>query len=99
MVEHVRSRRYALLFREARVLGFHLIKELYKENDDFIEMIQGPPTHGPFQLQDGFLFKHNKLCISKYPLSDLIIKEAHGGALACDFGINKILDILKEKLY
>jgi len=50
-------------------------------------------------MQEGFLFKENKLCIPKSPLRDLIIKEAHEGALVGHFGINKTLEILKEYFY
>jgi len=62
-------------------------------------VVENPSKYVSFTLQDGFLFKGNELCIPKSPLSDLIIKEAHGGALAGLFGIDKTLDILKDHFY
>jgi len=58
--------------------------------------VENPSNFGSFTLQDGFLFKGNKLCIPKNPLRNLIIKEAHGGALAGHFEINKALEIFEE---
>jgi len=62
-------------------------------------MVEDPSTFGSFTLQDGFLFKENKLCILKSRLRALIVKKAHGGALAGHFDINKTLEILKEYFY
>jgi len=102
------SRRYALLLiHEAKVIELHFLKAIYKGDEDFKGALEDPSTFGCFIIYDGFLFKRNKLCISKSPLWDLIVKEAHGGALAGHFGINKAtlaglfsinktLEILKE---
>jgi len=84
------SRRYALVFvLKAKVFGFHPIKTLYIEDHNFKMVVEDPSTYGTYTLQEGFLFKGNKLFIPKSPLRDLIVKEAHGGALAGHFGINK----------
>ena len=61
--------------------------------------MENPSNFGSFTLQDGFLFKGNKLCIIKSPIRDLIIEEAHGGVLAGHLGINKSLEILKDHFY
>ena len=93
-------RRYALLsFLETKVLGFHSIKALYHEDEDFKEVVKNPSNFGSFTLQDGFLFKGNTICIPKSPLRDLIVKEAHEGALVDYFGINKTLEMLKDHFY
>jgi len=60
------SRRYTLLpVLEAKVLRFHFIKALYKEDEDFKEvfkeLVQDHYIFGSLTLQDGFLFKGNKL--------------------------------------
>jgi hypothetical protein len=47
-------------------------------------------------LQDGFLFKHNHLCIPQCSLREAIIKEAHGGGLAGHFGRDKTLALVQE---
>ena len=84
---------------EPKVIGFHSIEALYKEDEDFKQAVKNPSTLGPYTLQDGFLFKGNKLSIPKSPLRGLIVKEAHEGALIGQFGINKTLEILKKHFY
>jgi len=94
------SRRYVLLsILEAEVLGFHSIKTLYIEDESFTMVVEDPSTYGDYTLQEGFLFKGNKLCISKSPLRDLVVKKAHEGALAEHFCTKKTLEILKGHFY
>jgi len=94
------SRKYALLsILEMKVLGFHSIKALYKEDKDFKEVMEDPSIFFSLTLQDGFLFKENKLCSPKSPLKDLIVKEANEGPLTDHFGINKTIEIVKEHFY
>ena len=50
-------------------------------------------------LQDGFLFKGNRLCVPKHAIRELLIREAHGGGLAGHFGVTKTLEILKEHFF
>jgi len=93
-------KRYALLsVLEVKLLGFQAIQELYKEDLDFQELIQRKIKSSSFTLQEGYLFKGNKLCIPRGPLRDLLVSEAHGGALAGHFSLNKTIDILKEHFY
>jgi len=54
-------RRYALLL----VL-------VYKKDENFNEVMEDPSTPYSFTLQDGFLFKRNKLCIPRSPPRDLV---------------------------
>jgi len=68
-------RRYTLLsVLKPQVLGFHSIKALYNEDEDFKDVVENPPTFGSFTLQDDLLFKGNKLCIPRCPIKDLIVK-------------------------
>ncbi|KAJ9535151.1 hypothetical protein OSB04_un001769 [Centaurea solstitialis] len=93
------SRRYVMLnVLGARVLGFSFIKELYLDDPDFSKVIQECKERacGSYFIQDGFLFKNNKLCIPKGSIRELLIREAHGGRLAGHFGINKTLGVLHE---
>jgi len=45
------------------------------------------------------VFKGNKLCVPWGPWRELLVREAHGGALASHFGLNKTINILKEHFY
>jgi len=88
-----------LSFQSLKPLGFQSIKALYHKDKDFKEVVENPSNFCSFTLQDGFLFKENKLCIPKSPLRDLIVKKVHGGALTSHFSINKTLQILKDHFY
>ena len=58
------SRRYTLLsVLEAKLLGFHVIQDFYKEDPDFQEIIKGELKGEPYSVQEGNLFKGNKVCI------------------------------------
>ena len=86
------SRRYTLLFvLEASVVGFHSIQEIYKKDPDFQSIIKEVSKDSPYTVQEGYLFRYNKLCIPKYSLRELLVRKAHGGALAGHFGLNKQL--------
>ena len=47
-------------------------------------------------LQEGFLFKGNKLCIPKAPIQKLLVKKVHGGGMLGNFDINKTIYMLKN---
>ena len=83
----------------AKILGFQSTQELYREDVDFKEIIQGDLKASPYTIQEGFLFKNNKLCEPKCPLRELLVREAYEEALAGHFGLNKTLDILKKHFY
>ena len=96
------SRRYALIsILETRLLGFETLKDYYKEDVDFADVFAKCErgAHEKFVLQNGFLFKENRLCVPKHPIRELLVREAHGGGLAGHFGITKTLEILKEHFH
>jgi hypothetical protein len=93
------SRRHSLLNAiQVQVLGFDVIKGLYKDDPDFgyawKKCSNGLGNH--FLMQDGFLFKNNHLCIPQCSLREAIIKEAHEGGLAGHFGRDKTLTLVQE---
>jgi len=50
-------------------------------------------------MQEGFLFKGNKLYVLVCSLRELLAREAHGASLTRHFGLNKTLDILRENFH
>uniref|UniRef100_A0A2N9GDV0 RNA-directed DNA polymerase n=1 Tax=Fagus sylvatica TaxID=28930 RepID=A0A2N9GDV0_FAGSY len=74
------SRRHSLLSTmEVQVLGFEVLKELYKNDPDFGNVWEScsKGSFNHFLVQEGFLFKNNKLCIPQCSLRRAIIQEAH----------------------
>ena len=95
-------RRYALLaILDAQVLGFQLMKECYATDEDMSLIITECKKRSfqDYSVQDGFLFKGNRLCVPKENFRELIRREVHGGGLAGHFGVNKTLEILKERFH
>lgn len=64
----------------------------------FLECFQGKPPLG-FKLQDGFLFKENRLCIPRTSLRLELILETHAGELVGHFGRNKAIAKLESWFY
>ena len=88
------SRRYSLLgVLSSRLLGFELVKEYYKEDAPFREIMEAcsKGSYGSYVLHDGYLFKGDRLCIPSCSIRELLVREAHGGGLAGHFGMNKTL--------
>ncbi|GJV16696.1 RNA-directed DNA polymerase [Tanacetum coccineum] len=86
------SRRHALLSKmQVQVIGFEIFKELYGDDPEFSviwEKCQGQP-YQRFVMQNGFLFRDNRLCIPKCSLRESIIMEGHAGGLAGHFRVDK----------
>ncbi|XP_074284242.1 uncharacterized protein LOC141608797 [Silene latifolia] len=96
------SRRYTLIaVLETRLLGFEVLKSCYASDKEFGELFDKCKTgaHGEFLIQDGFLFKGNRLCVPRHPIRELLIREAHGGGLAEHFGVVKTVEVLKEHFF
>uniref|UniRef100_A0A2N9FZ08 RNA-directed DNA polymerase n=1 Tax=Fagus sylvatica TaxID=28930 RepID=A0A2N9FZ08_FAGSY len=96
------SRRHSLLSTmQVQVLGFEVLKELYKNDPDFGNVLEncsnGSFNH--FLVQEGFLFKNNRLCIPQCSLRRAIIQEVHGGGLAGHFGRDKTLALVQENFF
>jgi len=79
----------------ACILGFEHLKSLYAEDEGFAEIYaacQKRPKED-FLVQEGFLFKSTRLCISKCSTHELLIQEVYGGSLVGHYGENKTLTI------
>ena len=56
-------------------------------------------TWNKFVLNDGFVFRANKLCIPDSSVRLLLFQEAHGGGLIGHFGVKKTQDVLATHFY
>jgi hypothetical protein len=82
---------------QVNTLGFDCLKEMYKDDVDFKDAYaacENPVASNRSQwldyiLQEGLLFKNNKLCIPKYSMRENMIKENHSGRLSGHFGQDK----------
>ena len=96
------SRKHSLLTAlKVKVVGFEVLQELYKD-DAYFGKVWAECVNGscqPFQLQDGYLFKGNRLCIPDCSLKESIIIEAHAGGLGGHFGRDKTLAAVSEHYY
>ncbi|XP_071926125.1 uncharacterized protein [Coffea arabica] len=96
------SRRHSLLvFLDAKLLGFEMLKELYAHDIDFGEMFASctKSPHSKYFLHKGFLFYVDKLCMPNSSIRDLFFRETHSGGLMGHFRIVKTLAMLQEHFY
>jgi len=88
----VLSRRYAFVSTlNAKLLEFDYVKELCANDDDFASVYGACEKAGfrKFYRLDGYLFKENRLCVPNSSMSELLVREAHGGGLMGPFGVRK----------
>jgi hypothetical protein len=97
------SRRYALLTQlDYKIFGLETIKDQYVHDVDFKDVLlhcKDEKTWNKFILNDGFVFRANKLCILASFVRLLLLQEAHGGALTRHFGVKKTEGILCNTLF
>ena len=79
-----------------KVTGFERLKDDYESCPDFGELYTSlrnasRPVLDDYTLQDGYLFKANKLCISRSSVRDFPVWEIHAGGLAGHFGQDKTI--------
>ena len=85
-------------------LGFDYLKYLYDIDADFKEAFASCKNsvnrdNSPwkeFMLQDGLLFKNNKLCIPNCSMRENLVQEKQNGGLAGHFGVDKTLGQLSH---
>jgi hypothetical protein len=82
--------------------GLEFIKELYATDVDFKDAYANcreGRTWNKYVLQDGLLYRANKLCVSASSVHLLFLQEAHGGGLMGYFGVKKIEDVLAAHFF
>jgi hypothetical protein len=97
------SRRYAMLSQlDCRIFGLETIKGQYAFDDDFKEVAlncKEGHTWNKFVLNDGYLFRANRLCIPVGSVRLLLLQEAHGGGLMGHFGAKKTEVVLSTHFF
>src|SRR6266542_1094165 len=91
------SRRYTMLSQlDCRIFGLESIKGQYAGDVDFkdalVHCTEGR-TWNKFVINDGLLFRANRLCIPVGSVRLLLLQEAHGGGLMGYFGVKKTEDV------
>jgi transposase InsO family protein len=97
------SRRYTMLSQlDFKIFGLQTVKDQYVNDADFKDVLihctPGKPW-GKFHMQDGFLFRANKLCIPASSVRLLLLQEAHGGGLMGHFGVHKTHEVLAAHFF
>ncbi|XP_026434908.1 uncharacterized protein LOC113332594, partial [Papaver somniferum] len=94
-------RRHLLATIRNESFAFDYIKEIYAEDGDFKSLWEqcSSLVHGfdDFLIQDGFLFKGNRLCIPNGSLRLHLIRELHGSGLGGHFGKDKTIVLVEER--
>jgi hypothetical protein len=97
------SRRYTMLSQlDYKFFGLESIKELYATDVDFkdaYENCREGRTLNKYVLQDGLLYRANKLCVPASSVHLLFLQEAHGGGLMGHFGVKKTEDVLAAHFF
>ena len=99
------SRRVSLLsIMNVKVIGFERLKDDYESCLDFGELctsLSNVPRLilEDYTLQDGYLFKANKLCIPRSSVRDFLVWEIHAGGLTGHFGRDKTIEEVECQFY
>ena len=97
------SRRYTMLSQlEFKIFGLETIKDQYVHDADFKDVMQNCKEGrmwNKFVVNDGFVFRANKLCIPASSVRLLLLQEAHGGGLMGHFGVKNTEDILATHFF
>ena len=85
-----------------KIFGLETIKDQYVHDADFKDVLQNCKegrTWNKFVVNDGFVFRANKLCIPASSLRLLLLQEANGGGLMGHFSVKKTEDVLATHFF
>ena len=93
-----------LVALSAEVTRFERLKNDYESCLDFREifkLLADGIVHkrDDFFLQDGYLFKANKLCILRNSIRYFIVWELHAGRISGHFGRDKIIVVVEKSFF
>ena len=99
------SQRVSLLsIMSVKVTGFEQLKDDYESCPDFGALYTSLSNAAraipdDYALQDGYLFKANKLCNPRYSVRDFLVWEIHAGGLAGHFSRDKTIEEVESQFY
>jgi hypothetical protein len=85
-----------------KFFGLESIKELYATDVDFkdaYENCREGRTWNKYVMQDGLLYRANKLCVSASSVRLLFLQKAHEGGLMGHFRVKKTEDVLAAHFF
>uniref|UniRef100_A0A2N9GJN6 Integrase catalytic domain-containing protein n=1 Tax=Fagus sylvatica TaxID=28930 RepID=A0A2N9GJN6_FAGSY len=97
---HLNSQK-KLNFQHASWVEFERLRDEYESSPDFGKLHATlssalHPTIEDYTIQDGYLFKANKLCIPRTSVRDFLVWELHAGGLVGHFGQDKTIEELAK---
>jgi hypothetical protein len=87
---------------DCRIFGLQSIKDQYALDPNFNNVLLNCKegyTWNKFVINDGFVFRVNRLCIPVGSVHLLLMEEAHGGGLMGYFGAKKTEDVLASHFF
>ncbi|WVZ93958.1 hypothetical protein U9M48_039907 [Paspalum notatum var. saurae] len=97
------SRRYTIFFQlDHRIFGLESIKEQYVYDEDFKDIMlhcKEGRTWDKYVINEGFVFRANRLCILVGSVHLFLLQEAHGGGLMGHFGAKKTEAVLSAHFF
>ena len=103
MIADALSRRYTLLSQlDCRIFGLESVKEQYAFDPDFKDVLlncREGRTWNKFMINDGFLFRANRLCILVGSVHLLLLQDAHGGGLMGHFSAKNTEEVLSTHFF
>jgi hypothetical protein len=103
VIANALSRHYTMLSQlDHKIFCLKFIKELYATDVDFkdaYENCREGRTWNKYTLQDGLLYRANKLCVPTSSVRLLFLQEAHEGGLMGHFRVNKTKDVLAAHFF
>jgi hypothetical protein len=85
-----------------KIFGLQTVKEQCADDSDFKDIVmhcKGGKPWGKFHVNNGFLFRVNKLCIPASSVHLLLLQEADGGGLMGIFGVYRTHEILAAHFF
>jgi hypothetical protein len=103
MIADALSRCYTMLSQlDCRIFGLESIKGQYELDADFKDVFENCKegcSWNKFVMNDGYLFRANRLCIPFGSVRLLLLPEAHGGGLMGHFGVKKTDEVLATHFF